>query len=160
MRKRRIEIVPMTSDDLEAVMAIEAEAFSFPQELERDWASIDLGRERNASGESEVVAYCNYWLVRDEVHLLNIATREGARRKGHSRLLLEHLVDFARRRQCRYITLEVRRSNEPAIALYKRFGFEAVGIRPKYYVEDNEDALVMLLELGSDSDSDVEGEAR
>jgi ribosomal-protein-alanine N-acetyltransferase len=57
------------------------------------------------------------------------------------------LIDFARRRRCRYVTLEVRRSNAAAIELYRRLGFEAVGVRPKYYVEDNEDAVVMLLEL-------------
>jgi len=154
MRKRRVEIVPMSRADLDEVLAIENEAFAaahsrriFVEELEREWASIDLLRTRSAQGASEIVAYCNYWLVRDEVHLLNIATRADARRKGYAAHLLEHLVDFATRRQCRYITLEVRRSNHAAIALYKRFSFDAVGIRPKYYVEDNEDAVVMLCEL-------------
>jgi ribosomal-protein-alanine N-acetyltransferase len=154
MRERRIEITPMGPGDLEAVLEIEAHAFRAPhsrrifeEELARDWAHLDLARVRDADGTTRVVAYCNYWLVRDEVHLLNIATHPDELRRGHARRLLRHLIDFARRRRCRYVTLEVRRSNTAAIDLYRRLGFEAVGVRPKYYVEDNEDAVVMLLEL-------------
>jgi ribosomal-protein-alanine N-acetyltransferase len=51
------------------------------------------------------------------------------------------------RHSCRYLTLEVRRGNQGAIKLYRLFGFRPVGIRPNYYVEDGEDAIVMLLEL-------------
>jgi [ribosomal protein S18]-alanine N-acetyltransferase len=154
MRRRRVEIVPMHLADLEEVMAIEQHAFRSPwsrqifsEELERDWAYLDVLRERQKDGESRIAAYCNYWLVRDEVHLLNIATHPDLRRRGHARQLMIHMVDFARRHRCRYITLEVRRSNQAAIDLYRHFSFQSVGIRPKYYVEDQEDALVMLLEL-------------
>ena len=98
-------------------------------------------------GDSSVVAFCNYWLVADEVHLLNIATHPEARRRGHARRLMDHLLAFARENKCRYVTLEVRRSNTGAQELYRSYGFEAVGVRPNYYVEDREDAIVMLLEL-------------
>jgi ribosomal-protein-alanine N-acetyltransferase len=155
MRQRRLEIAPMREEDLDQVLAIENRAFRSPwtkqifrEELSRDWAYLEVVRERVPSGGSEVVAFCNYWLVRDEVHLLNIATHPDRRRRGYARFLMEHLLDFARRHKCRYITLEVRRSNEAALALYGRYGFEAVGVRPNYYVEDREDAIVMLLELG------------
>ncbi len=144
----------MQEDDLDAVIAIENRAFRSPwtrqifrEELARDWAYLEVVRERLPSGGSEVVAFCNYWLVRDEVHLLNIATHPERRRRGYGRFLMEHLLDFARRHKCRYITLEVRRSNEGALALYRSFNFDAVGVRPNYYVEDREDAIVMLLEL-------------
>jgi ribosomal-protein-alanine N-acetyltransferase len=60
---------------------------------------------------------------------------------------MEHCIAFAHRQKCRYLTLEVRRSNQGAIRLYKKYGFRPVGIRPNYYVEDNEDAIVMLLDL-------------
>ena len=98
-----------------------------------------------------MVAFCNYWLVRDEVHLLNIATHPDRRRRGYARFLMEHLLGFARRHKCRYITLEVRRSNEAALGLYRAYGFEPVGVRPNYYIEDREDAIVMLLELPATS---------
>ena len=111
------------------------------EELEREWAYLEVLRERQKDGRSRVVAFCNYWLVRDEVHLLNIATHPDRRRNGHARALMSHVVDFAARHRCRYVTLEVRRSNQGAIDLYRQFAFQAVGIRPKYYVEDQEDAL-------------------
>lgn len=154
MRRRRIEVSPMQRSDLEEVLEIERHAFRSPwsrqiflEELDREWATLEVLRERQKDGRSLVVAFCNYWLVRDEVHLLNIATHPDHRRHGHARALLAHVVDFAGRHRCRYVTLEVRRSNQGAIDLYRQFNFQAVGIRPKYYVEDQEDAVVMLLEL-------------
>lgn len=152
-KNRRIEIMPMRLGDLDEVMGIERLSFRAPwsrqvfiEELDRDWAHVDVVKERRGSGW-RVVAFCNYWLVRDEVHILNVATHPDERRKGHAARLLAHVVEFARRHGCRYITLEVRRSNQGAIKLYRSFGFRPVGIRPNYYVEDNEDAIVMLLEL-------------
>jgi [ribosomal protein S18]-alanine N-acetyltransferase len=153
-QRRRAEISPMQRADLEEVLAIEQHAFRsswprqiFLEELDREWAYLDVLRERQQGGASRIAAYCNYWLVRDEVHLLNIATHPDHRRRGHARQLMDHMVEFARRHRCRYITLEVRRSNQPAIELYRHFGFQPVGIRPRYYADDQEDAVVMLLEL-------------
>lgn len=154
MRNRRFEILPMRAQDLDQVMEIEHEAFRAPwsrqvfaEELERDWAYVDVVRDRDPNGRSRVVAFCNYWLVRDEVHILNVATHLNHRRRGHGARLMAHVVDFAKRHRCRYVTLEVRRSNEAALELYKSYDFRPVGIRPNYYVEDNEDAIVMLLEF-------------
>lgn len=155
MRQRRpAEIAPMRREDLEEVLAIEQHAFRsswprqiFLEELAREWAYLDVLRERDGGGPGRIVAYCNYWLVRDEVHLLNIATHPDHRRRGHGRQLMTHMVEFARRHRCRYITLEVRRSNGAAIDLYQQFAFQPVGVRPRYYADDQEDAVVMLLEL-------------
>ncbi len=150
-RVRRYEIVPMRAEDLDEVMEIERLSFRAPwsrrvfaEELERDWAHLDAVRERGGG----IKAFCNYWLVRDEVHILNLATHPDARRQGHAARLLEHVIDFARAHDARYLTLEVRRSNHGAIRLYRNFGFRPVGVRPNYYVEDGEDAIVMLLTLG------------
>ena len=152
LQQRRFEIVPMTADDLDDIMDIERTSFRAPwsrqvfvEELDRDWAHVDVLRSREP--RSPVQAFVNYWLVRDEVHVLNVAAHPDARRQGHASRLLEHVIAFANRNKCRYVTLEVRRSNQPAIRLYRKYGFRPVGIRPNYYVEDNEDAIVMLLEL-------------
>jgi ribosomal-protein-alanine N-acetyltransferase len=152
-QQRRFEIAPMSEADLDAIMEIERTSFRAPwsrqvfvEELERDWAHVDVLKARDGSG---VVAFVNYWLVRDEVHVLNIATHLDARRRGHAARLLEHVIAFAHRERCRYLTLEVRRSNSGALRLYRKYGFRPVGIRPNYYVEDHEDAIVMLLELTS-----------
>jgi ribosomal-protein-alanine N-acetyltransferase len=159
-RERRFEIAPMKLGDLDDIMEIERTAFRAPwsrqvfiEELERDWAYVDILRERvtdkpaSLVRHAPVLAFINYWLVRDEVHVLNVATRPAARRQGHAARLIEHCIAFAHRQKCRYLTLEVRRSNHGALRLYKKYGFRPVGIRPNYYVEDNEDAIVMLLEL-------------
>jgi [ribosomal protein S18]-alanine N-acetyltransferase len=144
-------IGPIADHDLDAVMEIERLSFRAPwsrqvflEELTREWARVDVVRDL-ATGEA--VAFANYWLVADELHLLNIATHPRHRRAGHATRLLAHMVDTGRRRSCRCMTLEVRRSNAVAQRLYRRFAFRAVGVRPNYYAEDQEDAIVMLLEL-------------
>lgn len=144
-------IEPMRVGDLDDVMEIERSSFRSPwsaqvflEEVARDWAHVDVVRD---AGSGRVVAFGNYWLVADEVHLLNLATAPGARRQGHASRLLAHITDFGRAHDCRFVTLEVRRSNAAALRLYRRFGFRAVGVRPNYYSEDREDAIVMLLDL-------------
>ena len=144
------DVGPMRVADLEQVMAIERESFRSPdsakvflEEMARDWAHVDVVRDP----ERRVVAFSNYWVVADEVHLLNLATHPGDRRSGHASRLLAHIIDVGRERKCRFVTLEVRRSNAAALRLYRRFGFRPVGVRPNYYAEDQEDAIVMLLDL-------------
>jgi ribosomal-protein-alanine N-acetyltransferase len=122
----------------------------FVEELGREWARLVVVRAHEA-GAVHVVAFANYWLVRDEVHLLNLAVHPARRRRGHARRLMDHLLDFARAHHCHYLTLEVRRSNTAAIALYERYGFRSVGVRPRYYQDSREDAIVMALELPDDT---------
>ena len=111
----------------------------------RDWAHVDVVRDRV---RRSVVAFSNYWVVADEVHLLNLATHPEARRRRATRRACSRTSSrSAARRDCRFVTLEVRRSNAAALRLYRRFGFRAVGVRPNYYAEDQEDAIVMLLDL-------------
>ena len=145
-------IEPMKAADLDAVMEIERVSFRSPwsrqvflEELTREWAHVDVVRD---AGSGNIVGFANYWLVADEVHVLNLATHPQARRCGHASRIMAHMVDFARRELCRYVTLEVRRSNAAALRLYRRFAFRAIGVRPNYYAEDQEDAIVMLLDLG------------
>jgi len=144
-------IEPMHPADLDEVDVIERHSFKNPwparvflDELERAWARVDVAREH-----SRVIGFCNYWLVKDEVHLLAIAVHPDRRRAGVAARLMEHLVAKVRAAAYVLITLEVRRSNRPAIALYERFGFVAVGMRRGYYAEDGEDAIVMTLELAA-----------
>jgi ribosomal-protein-alanine N-acetyltransferase len=141
----------MRESDLDEVMEIEHRSFRSPwsrpvflEELARPWAFLDVLR---AVDDGRVQAFCNYWRVADEVHLLKVATHPDARGLGLGARLLGHIVSFGRQHGCRLITLEVRRSNDTAQRLYRRFGFKSVGIRPNYYNDDNEDAVVMILDL-------------
>jgi [ribosomal protein S18]-alanine N-acetyltransferase len=88
-----------------------------------------------------------FWLVHDEVHVLNIATALEARRRGIGRALMEAAAAAGRARGATLATLEVRRSNTAAITLYRALGYRQVGIRPNYYTDEGEDAIVMVVEL-------------
>ena len=146
-----VSIQPMADVDIDAVMEIERLSFRAPwsrnvflEELGREWARVDVVRD----GETGTpLAFANYWLVADELHILNVAVHPQHRRQGHATRLLAHMVEIARGNNCRCVTLEVRRSNAVAQRLYRRFAFRAVGVRPNYYAEDQEDAIVMLLEM-------------
>jgi ribosomal-protein-alanine N-acetyltransferase len=139
--------------DLDAIVEVEQASFpspwtraAFADELDRPWARLEVLRHVPTG---RIVAYCNYWLVADELQILNVAVRPEARRQGHAARLLDHVVAVARETRVRVISLEVRVSNTPAAALYRRLGFREVGVRPKYYANNGEDALLMDLELGA-----------
>jgi ribosomal-protein-alanine N-acetyltransferase len=139
-----------TEADLDAVCAIERLSSpspwprqAFVDELARPWARLEVLRHP-ATGR--VAAFCNYWLVADELHILNVAVLPEERRRGHAARLLRHILEQAARGKVRVLSLEVRVSNLAAANLYRKFGFREVGLRPKYYADSGEDALLMDLE--------------
>jgi len=142
----------MAPADLDRVVEIERDGFQHPwsrelleRELGHAWSTILLAVEE---GEREaILGFVVFWLVHDEVHVLNIATALEARRRGVGRALMDEVAEAGRRRGAALATLEVRRSNLPAIALYESLGYRHVGVRPNYYADEGEDALVMLLDL-------------
>lgn len=132
--------------DLDAIDEIERLSFpapwpkaTFAGELQREWARIDVGVV-----DGRVVAFDNYWVVTTELHILVIATHPELRGRGYGAQLLDHAIAAAVATGCALATLEVRRSNTAAIALYERAGFKTVHVRARYYQDDGEDALVML----------------
>jgi len=142
---------PATPDDVDRVMEIEQEGFLHPwsrelieRELAHTWSQLLLAEEGPGG---PVVGYIVFWLVHDEVHVLNVASALATRRRGVGRALMEAAEEEARRRGARISTLEVRRSNVPAITLYLAIGYRQVGVRPNYYAEEREDAIVMVKQL-------------
>jgi ribosomal-protein-alanine N-acetyltransferase len=153
-RQEGFRLRKMGAADLDAVMAIETVAHPhhwsadlMRRELGHDWSTILLCEEQGEQGAVRLLGFLIFWLVHDELHILNLATAPAERRRGVGRTLLSEALVRARAHRCTLSTLEVRRSNEPAIALYKAYGFRAVGIRPNYYVDEREDAIVMVLDL-------------
>lgn len=145
-----LRIEPASRADLDAIDAIERHSFPIPwpratfeAELARDVARLDVVRDPRG----EVVAFCNYWVVAGEVHVLAIATHPDHRRAGIGAELLAHALATGRAAGCTVATLEVRRGNGPAIALYERAGFVTVHVRARYYQDNHEDALVMTCDL-------------
>ncbi len=154
----RLELRRMHPDDLDDVMVIERAAFRHPwspelfrRELEHDWSTILVAVEPLTSapgkGTERIVAFLIYWLVHDEVHILNVAVAPEHRRKGIARMLMAETEKRAGQASAALITLEVRRSNQGALDLYREFDYRAVGVRPNYYVDEGEDAIVMVKEL-------------
>ena len=92
------------------------------------------------------------WMIAGEAQLNNIAVDEDLRGRGYGRMMLDHMSDESIRRGCSSMTLEVRRSNKAAISLYRGAGFTETGIRPRYYLDNNEDAVIMDKILLTDSD--------
>lgn len=146
----QIRMRKMTMADLPAVMAIEHQAFSNPwstemvgQELTQDWSTVLLAEESSALGW-QIRSFAIFWLVADELHILNVATDTAVRRRGFARRVLERVLETGRAQKCRMATLEVRRSNLGAQALYASQGFRIVGLRPAYYQDNREDAVIMI----------------
>lgn len=90
-----------------------------------------------------IVAFLGLWMLPDEAHIVTIAVRESYRRQGLGELLLISAIDLAQSQQQTLITLEVRVSNEAALALYEKYGFDRTGLRPRYYSDNREDAHVL-----------------
>jgi ribosomal-protein-alanine N-acetyltransferase len=141
-------------EDLERIAEIESAGFAHPwsrellaRELGHAWSRVLLAVVPAESGE-RVVGFVVFWLVHDELHVLNIATAVEARGHGIGRALMEEAEEDARRRGARLATLEVRRSNTHAISLYRSLGYRQTGVRPRYYAEESEDAIVMMKDLG------------
>ena len=159
MRKPREEPAPFVvraieTADLAEVLEIERRAFAHPwspdllkRELTHEWSTILVCEEPLPPTSKRILGFLIFWIVHDEVHILNVATAPEHRGRGAAAAVLEEALSHGRRRRCTLATLEVRRSNEAAIHLYKRFGFRPVGVRPNYYVDEGEDAIVMVLDL-------------
>ena len=98
----------------------------------------------------DVVAYCGVWVMLDDAHITTIAVDPDYRRLGLGQLLIIQMARIALQARATRMTLEVRMSNEHAQALYRKYGFSDGGVRPRYYSDDFEDALIMRSEeLGS-----------
>ncbi len=141
-------IRPMTVEDIPQVMAVDEASFAMPWpehaykfEVLENRVSVALVAEAPESGQ--VIGMVVVWVLLDEAHIATIGVHPAWRRRGLGRLLLASALIESIRRGATTATLEVRVSNEPAQALYRQFGFEVVGRRPRYYNDNNEDALLM-----------------
>ena len=142
----RILVEPMTVDDLRAVHAIERASFSVPWPDDAYRNEILTNRLASyvvARAGDEIVGFGGLWVMVDEAHITTFAVDPRWRRRGIGEWLLLGLLDRAVERRAREATLEVRLSNMPARRLYEKYGFRPVGIRPRYYSDNGEDALIM-----------------
>jgi ribosomal-protein-alanine N-acetyltransferase len=144
----------MTLDDLDQVHRIDVISFSLPwtersfrfeltnNPVARCWVA-DLAEEGQPP---ELAAILVMWRIVDEVHIATIATHPDQRRTGIGRRLLATALLAAQQEGAEKAFLEVRRSNIAAQEMYRRFGFEVAGVRPRYYKDNMEDALLLNLD--------------
>ena len=144
-------IEPFAEPHLAEVLRIEREAFPAPwtesmfrQEIEEKW----LSRSFVARVNGVVAGYVISWFLRGEVHILNVAVATVFQRRGIGRRLLAHVIELGEQTEHHLATLEVRASNDAAKLLYVTMGFAPVGIRRRYYRDNDEDAIVMVKRLG------------
>ncbi len=144
-----LRIRPMTAMDLPAVQLIERASFTTPwppQAYRQELESNRLAAYLVVTVSDEVVAYGGVWLMVDEAHVTTFAVHPRYRRRRIGERLLLALMDLSVDRHAREATLEVRLSNLGARRLYEKYGFRPVGIRPRYYSDNQEDALIMTTE--------------
>lgn len=140
----------MTLDDMDQIMLLEETCFSVPWSRESFIAELSknmLAHYLVIEIEDTIVAYGGVWYVMNEGHITNVAVHPDHRKKGLGKKIVSAMIVNAKNSAIEQMTLEVRRSNEAAIALYTNLGFETAGIRPKYYTDNNEDALIMWINI-------------
>lgn len=142
-----VKICPMAPKDIDKVIEIEQNAYgdhhwskdSFLNELKNELAKY----YSLFNPEGELCGFAGTWHILDEAHITNIAIDEKYRKKHYGEAILKRIIDDCYKEKVKYITLEVRISNTPAINLYTKYGFKSFGTRKKYYQDNNEDALIM-----------------
>ena len=143
------KLVPMDRSHLAGVAELEHMCFSTPwneamleEELYNDTASFIVAEGEDGS----VLGYAGLHVILDEGYIDNVAVRPSCRRMGLGDRLLDVFIRFGQANLA-FLTLEVRPSNTPAVALYEKNGFKEVGRRPNYYDDPKEDALLLTREF-------------
>ena len=140
-----IKIRRMAKEDI--ARAIHIERLSFPNPWSSNIFFVELEKEDFAfyyimEYQHSLVAYGGYWKIKNEAHLVTFAVHPSFRRKGLGSQLLQHLLKKIEKQNLDKVTLEVRSSNSTAQRFYQEFGFKRIAIRPQYYIDTDEDAIV------------------
>ncbi|WP_456080533.1 ribosomal protein S18-alanine N-acetyltransferase [Mogibacterium diversum] len=149
--KAKIRVRIAKSSDLDDIYDLDVQTFAMPWSKEA--LSYDILENDNAfvivaEYEGEFAGYADIWTVLDEADLNSIAVRVDFRRKGIGDAIMLAMTEMLSANGVETINLEVRVSNMPAIKLYKKYGFKECGVRPGYYLDNGEDALIMKRETG------------
>jgi [ribosomal protein S18]-alanine N-acetyltransferase len=145
------EFVRLGQEDIENLLSIETRCFPTPWNRKQ----FELGIKQKAfhvfgfKKDAALLAYVSFYKVEDEMEILNIAVRPESRRLGLGSRMLSTVLQIGSRMGIGKVYLEVRRGNEAARQLYAKHGFLAIGVRPKYYRDTGEDAILMRAEISS-----------
>jgi len=139
----------MKPHELHEVIAIETKSFPDPwgemlfrTELGNPFSKNIVVHYRN---NKKLLGYNLFWIMFNEVHILNLAVDPACRQRGLGKLLIKKAISMGKNMGANKATLEVRMSNHTAIYLYKKMGFKIMGERPRYYIRTNENAYIMVI---------------
>ena len=150
-RGEKLTMGPGTVQDLDRILAIEQESFTTPwtrrmleAELEgsNPFSRVAIARAGQGT-DSQVVGYICFWIVFDELRVMDLAVARDWRRRGVARALVQHALACGRNGGAERALLEVRASNTAARRLYEGLGFRQVALRAGYYSQPEEDAVLM-----------------
>lgn len=147
---QKVTIRRMEKTDVERVVELEALSYgehhwskeSFYNELDNNLANYYCA----VDSQNSVIGYAGCWHIFEEAHITTLSVHPEHRKIGVAQSLLFTLIDDCYKNKIKYITLEVRESNIPAISLYEKNGFKSIGMRKNYYQDNNENALIMFTE--------------
>lgn len=140
----------MQKSDVDGVVALETLSYgehhwskeSFFNELENNLAHYYCA----IGDDGSLLGYAGCWHIFEEAHITTLSVHPDSRKSGVAQTLIFKLIDDCYKNKIKYITLEVRESNVPAISLYEKNGFKSIGTRKNYYQDNNENALIMFTE--------------
>jgi len=142
----RLVIRQGTEQDVDAIAEMENICFTLPwsrRSIEEEFTSNRLAIYMVAEWEGRLVGYAGVWLIANEGHITNVAVRPEYRNRHIAAAMISALLEASERKGAVQHTLEVRRSNSIARNLYRKFGFLEAGVRPGYYQDNGEDAVIM-----------------
>jgi ribosomal-protein-alanine N-acetyltransferase len=144
--RQQLSIEPMREQDVPTVQEIERRIFSTPwprNAYYRELSSRNSAHYVVLRREDQIIGYGGMWRMYDEAHVTTIGVRQDEQHHGFGRIIFTGLVQAAYDLGAKWITLEVRTSNQHAMRLYEGFGFKVIGRRRGYYTDNGEDAIVM-----------------
>ena len=143
----KIECVPLNSSHIRDVYAVEKDCFTDPwsEEMFVQLLSNPLAVYTVAVYNGKAIGYAGLYHILSEGQIMNVAVTPEMRRQGIAEKMLKVLVDYAKENDIEVMTLEARKSNNAAISLYEKLGFEIVGERKGYYQHPSDDAVLMNL---------------
>jgi len=142
-----VKVLKMSKEHIEDVLEIEKRCFTDPwtKKMFEDELLNPLAYYIVLVQDEKIVGYAGFWDIIDDAQIMNVAVDIEYRGKGCGNLIMEDFIKEAKDRNLDTMSLEVRVSNEPAIKLYEKYGFEVQGRRKKYYQDNGEDAYIMYL---------------
>lgn len=144
-----MKIRKMTREDIVSVVGVDGDAFSdawreaaFREEIEKDYSHYFV-----CEIDGEIAGYAGIWCIYETAELIRIATAPEFQHRGIANMLMQEILSCAKSCGCERMMLEVRKSNTPAQALYKKFGFDEISVRKGYY--NGEDAIIMEMKAAA-----------